>query len=213
MCSISLTSRLVFRALFMATTAIPCVCSPFGDMTAFAKDKPLEQTVTMFDGKTLAGWKAIPPGTTSDWTVKNGAIVGRGSANRLSYLVWKDTSLADFEMTFRYRLLTKGNTGVEVRAQPDVTGKRPYRGYHADLGHIGIGRNVLGAWDFHFAKRREHPCPRGPRLVINKEGKGHSTAIKSAVTVRDIKKRDWNDVRIVARGRRFRFYINGEAGV
>ena len=113
-------------------------------------------------------------------------------------------------MRFRYRLLTKGNTGVEIRAQPDATGKRPFRGYHADFGHVGIGPNVLGAWDFHFAKRKEHPCPRGTRLVIDADEKTHSSKIAGALTAKDVKKRDWNDVRIVARGSRFQFFINGK---
>ena len=36
-----------------------------------------------------------------------------------------------------------------------------------DLGHVGIGKNVLGAWDFHTPGRKEHACFRGDRLVID----------------------------------------------
>ncbi len=95
--------------------------------------------VSLFDGKTLAGWHAVPRDSASDWAVRDGAIVGRGSADRLSYLVWKDEHLTDFELKLRYRLPGKGNTGVEIRSQPDRSGKRPFEGYHADLGHVGIG--------------------------------------------------------------------------
>ncbi len=174
-------------------------------------DEPLSgKSVVMFDGKSLAGWKAIPAKTSADWSVANGVIIGKGSANRQSYLVWKEANLTDFELRLKYRLLTKGNTGVEIRAQPDMTGKRPFQGYHADLGHIGIGKNILGAWDFHFAKRREYPCPRGTRLVIDTGGKAHSTAIPGGLALSDVRKRDWNDVRIIAEGTHFRFWINGK---
>ena len=178
---------------------------------SLADDKQgAEDFVSLFDGKSLKGWSAYPAKTAADWSVKDGVIVGLGSANRLSYLVWKEKDLTDFELRFQYRLRTRGNSGVEIRAQPDKTGKRPFQGYHADFGHVGIGKNVLGAWDFHFARRKEYPCPRGTRLVIHPDGKAVATPISSAVKLSDIRKRDWNTVRVIARGRRFQFYLNGK---
>lgn len=162
----------------------------------------------LFNGKSLDGWTAFPEDTKADWSVRNGVITGLGTANRLSYLVWHETDLTDFELNFQYRMVTDGNTGVEIHAQPDKSGKRPFEGYHADLGHVGIGRNILGAWDFHFAKRREHPCPRGTSLVIRPDQTAESKKLEKAVTLRDIRKRDWNNVRIVVRKNHFRFSIN-----
>lgn len=166
--------------------------------------------VSLFDGKSLDGWHAYPENTKGDWSVRGGAITGIGSANRLSYLVWKEEKLADFELRFQYRMVTEGNSGVEIHAQKDKSGKRPYEGYHADFGDVSLGPNVLGAWDFHFAKRREHPCPRGTSLVIKKDQSAAASKIEDAVTLKDIKKRDWNKVRLVARGNHFQFYINGK---
>lgn len=165
----------------------------------------------IFDGETLKGWSAYPAGTADDWSVREGAIAGIGAANRLSYLVWRDTKLTDFELRLSYRMLTKGNTGIEIRARKDKTGKRPFEGYHADLGHIGIGKNILGAWDFHFATRKEHPCPRGTTLLIGEdESARHATIEQGALSLKDIRKRDWNEVRILARGNSFQFHINGK---
>jgi len=166
--------------------------------------------VSIFDGTTLAGWHAVPADSAGDWSVRDGVIVGRGSKDRLSYLVWRDTNLTDFELTLRYRLRTKGNTGIEIRAQVDPTGKRPFEGYHADLGHVGIGPQILGAWDFHFARRREPSCPRGTDLVIEADGRTRAVPIAGAVGPQDIRAGQWNDVRIIARGRRFQFFINGK---
>jgi sialidase-1 len=166
--------------------------------------------VSLFDGKTLDGWHAVPEESAPDWTVSDGAIVGRGSADRLTYLVWKEAHLTDFELRLRYRLPGKGNTGIEIRSQPDASGKRPFEGYHADLGHVGIGPHILGAWDFHFARRREHPCPRGTRLVIDEDGAARSGTIAGALTAADICPHGWNDVHVSARGNHFRFFINGK---
>jgi hypothetical protein len=166
--------------------------------------------VSIFDGKTLDGRHAVPKECASDWTVRDGVIVGTGSADRLAYLVWKDENLTDFELELQYCLPGKGNTGVEIRSQPDLTGKRPFEGYHADLGHVGIGPHILGAWDFHFARRKEYPCNRGARLVIDENGKAHAGNISGALTLADIRPNQWNNVRIIARGNHFQFFINGK---
>jgi hypothetical protein len=169
--------------------------------------------VSVFDGKSLVGWREAPKGKVAAWSVKDGVIRGEGKENRQVYLIYADDeALADFELKFSYRMLTKGNTGVEMRARVDQTGKRGFEGYHADLGHVGIGDGVLGAWDFHFGKntRKEFPCQRGTRLVIDEKGAGHHSKIENAVQVEEIKKGDWNACRIVARGNHFQFFINGK---
>ena len=108
----------------------------------------------------MAG-RAVPAQCASDWKVENGVIVGTGTQKRLSYLTWNNQNLTDFNLSLSYRLHGKGNTGIEVRSQSDPSGKRPLIGYHADLGHPGIGKHILGAWDFHFTSRKEHRCDRG----------------------------------------------------
>lgn len=169
--------------------------------------------VSIFDGKSLAGWRETPKGKSVAWSLKDGVIRGVGKENRQVYLIYSDDeTLADFELKFRYRLLTKGNTGVETRGRADNTGKRDFEGYHADLGHVGIGDGILGAWDFHFGKgtRKEFPCQRGTSLTIDENGKGHHEKIENAIAVSEIKKGDWNSCRIVAKGNHFQFFINGK---
>lgn len=166
---------------------------------------------SIFNGSSLEGWTAVPATTASDWTVKSGAIVGVGSADRQNYLVWQDRQLADFELKLQFRLLTDGNTGVEIRAIEDVTGRRPFQGYHADFGHAEIGPNVLGAWDFHFGKqRREHACPRGTILEIDRQDQPQTLIVPDALTSKDVHDREWNDVHIVAQGNSGKFTINGK---
>ena len=187
---------LLAAALGIAVAAAPAAC------------EQEEEFVSIFDGETLEGWHAVPANSLSNWTVEDGSIIGRGTANRLVYLVWQDQMLTDFELRFQYRLLTEGNSGVEIRAQPDTSGKRPFEGYHADFGHVGIGPRILGAWDFHFATRREYPCPRGTRLVIDENGEPLASTISGALDAGNVNRRDWNTVRIIAQGRQFRFFIN-----
>ena len=163
--------------------------------------------VSIFDGKTLDGWEATPSKSAPAWTVKNGAIVGTGDKGR-GYLTYsKNKNVADLEMKFSYRFPDKGNSGVSIRAIVDKTRKRDFQSYHADLGHLGIGKNVMGAWDFHTPGRKEHRCFRGDRLVIGEDDKPTITPIEDALSADDIRKGDWNSVHIIAKGNNFKLYI------
>ena len=165
--------------------------------------------VSIFDGKTLSGWHAVPEDCLGDWTVKNGVIYGLGSEDRLAYLVYDDVNLRDFEIKFSYRLPQKGNTGLEIRCRIDTTDKRPFEGYHADVGHVGIGPGILGAWDFHFTSREEYDCKRGTSLLIDSEGNTEYSSIPDALQPEDVNKHQWNEVHIIAKGMHFKYYING----
>jgi hypothetical protein len=164
--------------------------------------------VSIFDGKTLNGWKVLPAETTPAWTVKDGIIVGDGDKGA-GYLTFENKEIADLELKLSYRFPGKGNSGISIRAIEDKTGKRLFQSYHADLAHVGKGKKVLGAWDFHTPGRREHACFRGDRLVIDADDNPKKTAIEDAVTEKDIKKGDWNTVHLIAKGNNFKFFING----
>lgn len=165
--------------------------------------------VSMFDGQSLSGWTVMPAKAVNAWSVKDGMIVGEGDKGR-SYLVYDKREIADFELKLSYRLPGKGNSGISIRAKKDETGTRGFQSYHADLGHVGIGKNVLGAWDFHTPGRREHGCFRGHRLVIDQDDNPTVTKMEGAVTIDDIRKGDWNDVQVIAKGNHFQFFINGK---
>ena len=168
-----------------------------------------EGFVSIFDGKTLTGWEALPANTAPAWTVKDGLIIGDGDKGR-GYLTFENREISDLEIKFRYRFPGKGNSGISIRARKDETHKRHFQSYHADFGHVGIGKQVLGAWDFHTPGRREHACFRGDRLVINEHDKPHVTKIQGAVTKEDIHKGGWNTVHVIAKGNNFKFFINGK---
>ena len=177
---------------------------------ATAQEAGKDGFVSIFDGKTLKGWEATPAKTAPAWTVRDGMIVGNGDKGR-GYLTYSpNKNVADLEMKFSYRFPDKGNSGVSIRAIVDKTRKRDFQSYHADLGHLGIGKNVMGAWDFHTPGRKEHRCFRGDRLVIGEDDKPTITPIEDALSADDIKKGDWNSVHIIAKGNNFKLYINGK---
>jgi len=171
--------------------------------------KSSSEFVSMFDGKSLSGWSVSTPRAAKAWYVEDGMIVGEGDKGR-SYLVYDKKDIADFEMKFTYRFPGKGNSGVNIRSKVDETGRRDFQSYHVDIGQVGIGKQVLGAWDFHTPGRKEHACFRGDRLVIDVDDKPTVTKIDGAVTLDDIHKGGWNEVHVVVKGNNFKFSINGK---
>ena len=199
------------RSNLLWLTAVLLGCSKVLTLAQAEDTKTLNDSfVSIFDGKSLNGWEATPSESAQAWEVKNGHIVGNGDKGR-GYLTYnKNKDIADLELKFSYRFPGKGNSGVSIRAISDKTGRRDFQSYHADIGHVGIGKQVLGAWDFHTPGRREHRCFLGDSLVIGKDDEPTITPIKSGLDVSEIKKSRWNDVHVIAKENVFRFYINGK---
>ncbi len=172
-------------------------------------DRDEDGFVSIFDGKTLNHWKALPASSVKAWHVDDGVLVGDGDKGR-GYLAYTKEEFSDVEIRLSYRFPGKGNSGIDVRARKDTTGRRQLQSYHAEFGHVGIGKQVLGVWDFHTPGRREHACFRGMRLMIDENDKPHVTQIEDALTTDNIRKGGWNDVRVVARGNIFQFFINSK---
>lgn len=157
----------------------------------------------------MQGWDVTPSEFAFAWTVKDGVITGTGPKKRC-YLEYSNKNIANLELKLQYRFPGKGNSGINIRAIPDPTGKRDWQAYHADLGHVGIGKHILGAWDFHTPGRKEHGCPRGSRLTIDYKDQAKYEPIKDSVRLTDIREHDWNSVRIIARDNHFQLYLNGK---
>jgi hypothetical protein len=157
----------------------------------------------LFNGKDLTGWK----GNTKLWSVENGAIVGRTSAEKPlqknTFLVW-DGEVSDFELDFDYRI-EGGNSGVQYRSKLIDADEFIVGGYQADidatLNFAGInyeekGRGIL--------------AKRGKRATVDAEGKiTEEEFAKDEDLKKVIKTDDWNHYRVVAKGNKLSHFING----
>ena len=69
---------------------------------------------SLFDGKTLSGWTAMPGGT---WTVEDGAITGRSPKSEARHgILLSDKSYKDFTVRCKFRVLA-GDSGFYFRAE------------------------------------------------------------------------------------------------
>jgi Domain of Unknown Function (DUF1080) len=175
----------------------------------------------MFDGKDLKGWDGSP----DLWSVKEGVITGQTTkehpALENTFLIWTNGTPGDFEMRCSFKLVPGdeagfANSGVQYRSRqvPSTkTHKLEYwvvSGYQADME---AGPNYTGI--LYEEKARGIVAKRGEKVVISPEGKlnvvgsvGTEAEIEGSV-----KKGDWNDYIIIAKGNHLVQIVNGHTTV
>lgn len=164
---------------------------------------------SIFNGESLEHWFCRPVSQQGNWKVEDETIIARGKGAE-SYLMFH-RQLDNFELKFKYKFMSKtGNTGVEIRGLP-VPGKASrLHGYHADIGHVGIGDQVLGAWDFHENNRGSYLSKRGELVIIRPDGSKIRNEIAGAFIPEDAHINDWNEVHVCAKDNVLWFSINGK---
>jgi hypothetical protein len=176
----------------------------FGAASAFAQEAGFKP---IFDGKTLDGWEAP---NMSYWSVKDGTIVAESTQQNPvksnQFLVWELGELDDFELTLKYRIsgTDRANSGIQIRSRVAPEGHAV--GYQADIDRAGRYAGAL-----YDERGRGMLAQRGQKTVIGADGKKTHTAIGDAQALMNlIKKDDWNEYHIIARGDRIILKVNGE---
>ena len=161
--------------------------------------------VSIFDGKTLDKWDGNP----DLWKVEDGAITGQTTDDKPlksnTFLIWRGGETADFELKLEYKIIN-GNSGIQYRSFELPDKKWAIGGYQADLeagdtySGINYGENFRGIL-----------AQRGEKTVI---GDDHKPKVveKFADTneiQKKIKKEDWNEYHVSAKGFVFEHRING----
>ncbi len=154
--------------------------------------RPNSQGEMIFDGKTLEGWETI----SADhewWSVQDGILTGGsiGLKEKVPHNTFLSTkkSYADFELTLKIRIRgSEGfvNSGVQIRSQR-VPDSFEMSGYQVDVG--------LGWWGKLYDESRRNKVIAEPV---------DPAALNSVIAVED-----WNEYRILAKGKRIQSWING----
>jgi hypothetical protein len=182
------------RMTAMITLVAALLCSGVRAEDGFEK---------IFDGKSLENWK----GNDKFWSVKDGAITGQTTAENPTqgntFLIWQGGEIGDFELKLKFRIVG-GNSGIQYRSVDK--GNHVVHGYQADidagLGFMGIlyeegGRGIL--------------AQRTKKVEIGADGakadKGTTAPDKEILD--SIKKEDWNEYVVIAKGNELVQKING----
>ena len=87
----------------------------------------------LFDGKTLKGWHPVGDG---QWTVEDGAIVGRADKAKLYGLMVSDKTFKDFTVRFKFKCLS-GDSGFYIRTL--IKEPEKAHGLQVQVGRAGSG--------------------------------------------------------------------------
>jgi hypothetical protein len=97
-----------------------------------------DEPVSLFDGKTLTGWKTVNPGNAKFWSVVDGVITGSNGDQKVptnTYLATEKT-YGDFEFRCEFRITGDHktgliNSGIQYRS---LIKDKKITGYQADIG-------------------------------------------------------------------------------
>ncbi len=142
-----------------------------------------KETVPLFNGKDLAGWKQFA-GKPGVWTTENGMIVCLGDGGG-----WLGTEkeYANFELSLEYKLKEGGNSGVYIRAP--------------ETGHISrVGMEIQLLDDFHakYAKLDFYQFTGAIYHVVAPNQRASKPAGQ------------WNMMTIRAAGKEIKIWLNGK---
>ncbi len=146
--------------------------------------------ISLFDGKTLAGWN-VSKGDEKWWTTRDNMIVGGSMKNKVTHNTFlaTDKSYENFELEFDIKV-EKGtgfqNSGIQVRSIR-LPKSHEMKGYQVDAG--------IDWWGKIYDESRRNRVIAEP---VNPEALGKVT-----------KDWDWNHYRILCEGSRIRSWING----
>lgn len=172
--------------------------------------------VSLFNGNDLSGWE----GDKRFWRVENGEIIGQTSddnkAEHNTFLIRRGESYGDFELRFSYQV-TGYNSGIQYRSkeQDDYV----VRGYQADFEARWHEDGTVDKFSGMFFEEngRMFMGQRGEAVIVRAPPEGEKKPlIEKIASLGDareleevIRRDDWNDYTIIARGFQFTHIING----
>jgi hypothetical protein len=160
---------------------------------------------SLFDGKTLKNWDGNP----KFWSVEDGAITGQTTKDNPTkgntFIIWRGGELGDFELKLEYKIIN-GNSGIQYRSFEVENNKWVVGGYQGDFEAGDRYSGILYGERF-----RGILADRGDKTVI---GNNHKPTVVGSVgdskeIQTKIKKEDWNEYHITAKGFDFTHRING----
>jgi hypothetical protein len=209
-----------FAALIAFAAALLAGCSQVPSVPAVP---PGPQWVTLFDGKTLNGWR--PLDGQAKFEVRDGCIVGTvvSGMQGNGFLATTDESFTDFVFECEFKCDAGLNSGIQFRSRPpDAITRRVY-GYQYEIDPTpralsGGIQEEGGAWRRSGrdaaaieAESKKSPTAK-PGAFWLAPTANHGDPQKEWVKIHGdiLKAGDWNTARIEARGSHIRTWLNGQ---
>ena len=183
--------------------------------------------VSLFDGVSLKGWDGNP----KFWRVEDGAIVGESTPTNPSgntYIVYKALQAHDFTLKMQIKIIGAGGSGIQYRSKVGIPWTSPISPeVQANVGPVNLNWMMTGPqadfWPTNGADvfSGQFYVENDPMRIVAwrgdvVQGAGYGThhlmgTIGDGVALASsVKKNDWNNYTIIARGGTFIQLINGQ---
>ena len=207
----------------MKNLFIPGALLIFGIVAGCQNKKTDDGFISIFDGKSLNGWK----GDSTYWRVENGILTGEITPEtileRNTFIVWQNGAPEDFELKLEYRISEDGNSGINYRSEeiPDLP--HALRGYQFDID----GKNNYTGQNYEERRRTTlayqgqtvvlHPLPDSlSSLPVSDLVKNNAWTKAEIIELADvaelksyIKNNDWNSCHLIVNGNNMKHFLNG----
>lgn len=161
--------------------------------------------VSLFDGKTLDGWKHSTLGTAT-YTVVDGTIRGETTEGSPNSFLLSEKQYGDFELEFEVKVHDSLNSGCQIRSREKT---------EADLAASGKDGKPAKDLNRFFGPQVEIEASPGQSGYIYGEATGRGWLSpepqENGHAHEFMKNGEWNQFRIVAQGARIQTFINGNA--
>ena len=197
------------RVLPLIVGAVLCAAIGFQFNHAHAADEKKPEAKQLFNGKDLTGWD----GDKNVWRVEDGAITGETKADTKlkdnTFCIWRGGIVKNFELRLKYKI-SNHNSGVQYRSKD--LGDHVVAGYQADI--VGDTPDKYSGI-LYEEKLRGILAQRGEDVTMGADGKKvvNGSVGDSDVILEAIKKGDWNEYIIIAKGNKLTHKINGETTI
>jgi 3-keto-disaccharide hydrolase len=189
---------------------------PFTLLIAMATIGPAaaDQEVEIFNGKDFTGWKKR--GGAATYRIEDGVIIGRSAPNTSNTFMTTDKEFGDFilELDFKIDNKDKFNSGIQIRShsRPEkVKGEDQQRvyGYQVEIDTDPARPWTAGLY-FEGGKLNDKYAGGKVKDEDWDRRAGWLNDLKKNEAAQKARKLgDWNHVKIEARGRHIRTWLNG----
>lgn len=224
----------LFCLLAFATTInaqnIPAPPKSVGTVSGFTQPAPLnfedhEGYVSLFNGINLKNWD----GNLKFWRVEDGAITGESTEKNPSgnsYIVYRGMKAKDFTLKFEIKVEGSGGSGIQYRSQTGLPWLAPISPkVTANVGPVNLNWMMTGPqadfWPAAPYWTGQFYSENTPMRILAWRGQvveGYGVKSKRLMgnigdimeLAKYVKKDDWNQYTVIARGGVFIHIINGQ---
>jgi len=148
--------------------------------------KPLPEPTSLFNGKSLDGWRGYRSPATHGWSVSNGELAFSGISGGKGDDIITKKQFKDFELSLQFKTAADTNSGILYRVR------------------LGDNKPYMSGPEYQISSTAD---PEKQKEVLRGTGSLHRLYPTQSGLEKPVG--EWNTAKIVVKGERFEHWLNG----